>query len=73
MSPGVLTGDPRQRSDAQLIPLITNPEAEMKGLVAENAGPLGTGGMATKLKAAQQAARAGIAVIIAPGREARHH
>ena len=66
---GVLTGDPRQRSDAHLIPLITNPEAEMKGLVAESAGPLGTGGMASKLKAAQQAARAGIAVIIAPGRE----
>ena len=68
--PGVLTGDPRKRSDARLIPLITNPEAEMKGLVAESAGPLGSGGMAAKLKAAQQAARAGIAVIIAPGREA---
>ena len=67
--PGVLTGDPRKRPDAHLIPLITNPEAEMKGLVAESAGPLGSGGMAAKLKAAQQAARAGIAVIIAPGRE----
>ena len=66
---GVLTGDPRKRPDAHLIPLITNPEAEMKGLVAESTGPLGTGGMAAKLKAAQQAARAGIAVIIAPGRE----
>ena len=67
---GVLTGDPRRRPDAHLIPLITNPEAEMKGLVAESVGPLGTGGMASKLKAAQQAARAGIAVIIGPGREA---
>src|SRR5580704_2882212 len=67
--PGVLTGDPRKRPDAHLIPLITNPEAEMKGLVAESSGPLGTGGMASKLKAAQQAARAGIAVIIAAGRE----
>jgi glutamate 5-kinase len=66
---GVLTGDPRKRPDAHLIALITNPEAEMRGLVAESAGPLGTGGMATKLKAAQQAARAGIAVIIAHGRE----
>ena len=66
---GVLTGDPRKRPDARLIPLITDPEAEMRGLVAESAGPLGSGGMATKLKAARQAARAGIAVIIAPGRE----
>ncbi|HWN56525.1 MAG TPA: glutamate 5-kinase [Methylomirabilota bacterium] len=66
---GVLTGDPRERSDARLIPVITDPEAEMRGLVAERAGPLGVGGMATKLKAARQAARAGIAVIIAEGRE----
>ena len=65
---GVLTGDPRERSDARLIPVITDPEAEMRGLVAESAGPLGVGGMATKLKAARQAARAGIAVIIAEGR-----
>jgi glutamate 5-kinase len=67
--PGVLTGDPRTRPDASLIPLITDPEAEMRGLVAESVGPLGSGGMATKIKAARQAARAGICVIIAPGRE----
>jgi glutamate 5-kinase len=67
--PGVLTGDPRTRSDARLIPLITDAEGEMRGLVADTAGPLGTGGMATKLKAARQAARAGISVIIASGRE----
>jgi glutamate 5-kinase len=67
--PGVLTGDPRKRPDAQLIPLITDAEAEMRGLVAESAGPLGSGGMATKLQAARQAARAGMSVIIAPGRE----
>jgi glutamate 5-kinase len=66
---GVLTGDPRDRTDARLIPVITDVEAEMSGLVAESAGPLGSGGMATKLKAARQAARAGIAVIIACGRE----
>ncbi len=67
---GVLTADPRDRADARLIPVISDPEAEMRGLVAENVGPLGSGGMATKLKAARQAARAGIAVIIARGREA---
>lgn len=66
---GVLTGDPRKRGDARLIPVITDPEAPMRGLVAESAGPLGSGGMATKFAAARQAARAGIAVIIAAGRE----
>lgn len=67
---GVLTGDPRRRADAALIPLIADPDAAMKGLVAEAAGPLGTGGMATKLRAARQAARAGVAVVIASGQEA---
>ncbi|HVN91769.1 MAG TPA: glutamate 5-kinase [Candidatus Binataceae bacterium] len=67
--PGVLTGDPRKRPDAHLIPLITDAESGMRGLVAESAGPLGSGGMATKLKAARQAARAGISAIIAPGRD----
>jgi glutamate 5-kinase len=66
---GVLTGDPRRRADARLVPVISDPEAGMRGLVAESAGPLGSGGMATKLKAAREAARAGIAVVIASGRE----
>ncbi len=67
---GVLTGDPRERPNARLIALIADAEAEMKGLVADSAGPLGTGGMASKLKAARQATRAGIAVkIIASGHE----
>jgi glutamate 5-kinase len=65
---GVFTGDPRRNPDARLIPLITDAEAGLRGLVAESKGPLGSGGMATKLKAARQAARAGIATIIAPGR-----
>lgn len=66
---GVLTGDPRKRADAQLIPLIPDPGLEMSGLVADGAGPLGSGGMAAKLRAARQAARAGIAVMICSGRE----
>ena len=67
--PGVLTGNPRERSDARLIALITDPEAGMRGLVAEGSGPLGSGGMATKLRAAREAARAGIASVIASGRD----
>ncbi|HZP46820.1 MAG TPA: glutamate 5-kinase [Candidatus Binataceae bacterium] len=65
---GVMTRDPRKHPDARLIPLISDVESATRGLVAEKAGPLGSGGMATKLKAAGQAARAGIATIIAPGR-----
>ncbi len=68
---GVLSGDPRKRPDAHLIPLIADVEAPMRGLVAESAGPLGSGGMATKLKAARQAVRSGIAVAITSGRDRR--
>lgn len=64
---GVLSGDPRKRPASRLIGLIADPQAEMKGLVADAAGPLGRGGMAAKLKAARQAARAGIAVMISSG------
>src|SRR5262249_54876901 len=67
--PGVLTGDPRLRPDARLVPLLSDPEAGMSGLVAESVGPLGSGGMATKLKAAREAARGGIPSVIAPGGE----
>jgi glutamate 5-kinase len=65
---GVLTGDPRSRADARLIPVIADAEAPLRGVVAESAGPLGIGGMITKLKAARNAARAGIPTIIASGR-----
>lgn len=65
---GVMTRDPRKYTDARLIPLISDVDSAMRGLIAETAGPLGSGGMATKLKAARQAARAGIGTIIAPGR-----
>lgn len=65
---GVMTRDPRKYPEAKIIPLISDVESAMRGLIAENAGPLGSGGMATKLKAARQSARAGIATIIAPGR-----
>ena len=68
---GVLTGDPRRRSDARRIPLIPDAQAEIKGVVTDGVGPKGTGGMASKLKAAQEATRAGTPVIIASGLDPR--
>jgi glutamate 5-kinase len=67
--PGVLTGDPRRRRDARRIPLIADGQGEIRGVVADGAGPIGTGGMASKLKAAREAMRAGAAVIITSGVE----
>jgi glutamate 5-kinase len=64
---GLYTGDPRQDASARRIErveLIT-PEMEAR---AGAGGPLGTGGMVTKLQAAQKAMAAGIPMVIADGR-----
>jgi glutamate 5-kinase len=67
--PGVLTADPRQEPTAQLIDEIDGDEIPPE--VWRAAGgvglPLGTGGMATKLQAAELARRSGATVWIAAG------
>jgi glutamate 5-kinase len=67
---GLHDRDPRLHRDAQLIPLVKN---SMEGLVynAGEAGPLGRGGMASKLQAAYKAALSGIPTIITDGRQAK--
>jgi glutamate 5-kinase len=64
---GLCTADPRVNPDAQLITLVQDFKAEVDGYVHGPAGPLGTGGMASKLKAAHKATDAGIPCIIADG------
>jgi len=65
---GLYDRDPRVYSDARLIPLV---EHGLDGLVwsAGEAGPLGRGGMASKLQAAYMAALSGIPTIISDGRQ----
>jgi glutamate 5-kinase len=67
--PGLYTEDPRKNAQAQL---ISQGRASDPGLIemAGGAGSaIGTGGMATKVRAAQRAARSGAATIIASGLE----
>ena len=68
---GVYDRDPRAFSDAQLIPLIADVK-QLKG-VFNGAQPsaLGTGGIATKVAAGEEAAAAGIPTIITSGLAAR--
>jgi glutamate 5-kinase len=66
---GLHTADPRKVADAVRIPLVTAVTAELQGM-AGMGGPLGTGGMVTKLVAAKKAAASGIATIIADGTHA---
>ena len=64
---GLYTADPRKHADAELIPRVEALSPQILAL-AEGAGSaLGSGGMATKLKAAGIAMDAGIDMIIANG------
>jgi len=69
--PGLYTADPRQDSEAELVARVD--EAVLPGWLWEAAGGtlngLGTGGMVTKLGAADLARRAGTEVVIAEGRQ----
>jgi glutamate 5-kinase len=64
---GLHTADPRQTPDAELVPLVVAVTPAVEAMAA-SAGPLGTGGMMTKLAAAKKASHSGIPTIIADGR-----
>lgn len=66
---GLFTKDPRYNDDAELISEESASNTNLLAYVGEIATTLGSGGMATKLTAAQRAAKSGCATIIASGRE----
>ncbi len=66
---GLFDKDPRHHDDAKLISEESANNAELQKYVGDISTALGSGGMATKLTAAQRAARSGCATIIASGRE----
>jgi len=65
---GLYTADPRQNPDAALIPEVREITPELKALAGASGSSLGTGGMATKLKAAEIAMACGCDMVIANGR-----
>ena len=64
---GVYDKDPRIHRDAQLIPLISEPKGIRQAIGGESMSAAGTGGIVTKLGAAQEAAAAGIPTFITSG------
>ena len=64
---GLFTADPRYDPDATLIEDVYQIDDSLKMMAGGSVSGLGTGGMATKLQAAEVACRAGIDVIIATG------
>jgi len=65
---GLYEGDPRQNPDARLLDRVERIDSTIESL--GGGAHTGTGGMATKLRAAQIATQAGVDVVITNGREA---
>ena len=69
---GLYTADPRNNPEATLIAKVENITPDVYALAGGSVSGLGTGGMATKIQAAEVANRAGIGVVIAAGGEPKN-
>ena len=65
--PGLFTADPRSNPQAELIKDVYGIDDALRAIAGDSVSGLGTGGMGTKLQAADVACRAGIDTIIAAG------
>ncbi|GAA5440661.1 glutamate 5-kinase [Deinococcus caeni] len=66
-APGLYTADPRSDPAATLIPVVERVTPEVWARAGGAGSHRGTGGMHTKIQAAEIATRAGTPVVIAPG------
>lgn len=66
-TPGLFTSDPRQNPEAELISEVTQIDERLRAQAGGSSSGLGTGGMTTKLQAAETAMAAGVTVIITAG------
>ncbi len=62
---GLFTADPRLNPAAQLIPVVSRVDESIFNLAGGSSTPLGTGGMITKIEAAQIASQSGTRTVIA--------
>jgi glutamate 5-kinase len=67
--PGLFTADPRTDHHATLIPVVKQIDEATFTLAGGVGSSVGTGGMVTKIQAAQLATRGGVTTIIAGGQE----
>lgn len=65
---GMFEADPRKQPDARRISIARAADPALLGMAGAEGGALGRGGMATKVRAAQLAARSGAATMIVGGR-----
>jgi glutamate 5-kinase len=67
---GLYDADPRSNPDAQRVPLVHGVTAEVLKSAGGSGSAVGTGGMATKVRAAARALESGIRCVIAAGHTA---
>lgn len=67
---GLYEQDPGDNPAARLIPVVERVTPEIEAMGSGSRGQLGTGGMATKLKAAKRAALSGVGTLVVNGRSA---
>lgn len=66
---GLYTSDPRKNEGASLIHTVDNIDEKIEAMIGGVGSSLGTGGMATKIKAAKLVTRQGIDMVIANGND----
>ena len=66
---GLYTADPRENEGASLIHTVDNIDEKIEAMIGGVGSSLGTGGMATKIKAAKLVTRQGIDMVIANGND----
>lgn len=66
---GLYTADPQKNPDAQMLRVVEVINAEIEALAGTTGHKLGTGGMATKLKAAKIVTESGCDLVIAYGKD----
>jgi glutamate 5-kinase len=64
---GLYTKNPRKYPDAELIPLVSTIRENIVKVAGDIPGPLGTGGMLSKIHAARKVTASGIPMVIANG------
>jgi glutamate 5-kinase len=68
---GLMTGDPRRRRDARLIPVVPRIDAAVLQAARRSSSAQGVGGMVTKISAARTAIASGIVTVITSGAHPR--
>lgn len=67
--PGLYDSDPNRCPDAKIIPIVNEINDDIRAIAGDTRGLNGTGGMKTKIEAAEIAMSCGVTMVVANGRQ----